>query len=426
MPILSSNQPTFWWDRVPDDRAAEWDALVAGRSVYMGSQYLRAMEDHPKVKTRLAVWTSEGTGSGALPDRLTGVAVFQRVSIESRSPDGHLDLGWIMRLVNRVLHPGGKPFTFSAWVAGQSLGSGPHAHVFEAGLSAVDAALRIDAAFRALARKDKLCSDLSASAWILKDQLSGADLKLSNLQRRGWAQLAFDPVMVLPLKQDWHGIEDWMDALRTKARTKVKAILQRSSQVELVPLDAAQAEAMTDVLYGLYCAVYGRAGLVMGGLAPEDFARLKREHGDDFCLVAHSYEGRWVGFHCGFCTAETPTGERSIEAYFVGFEPSFNKKLGLYQRMLVEFVRWGIQRDASRVIMGRTALEIKSGIGALPVPLTLSVRFRNPVLRALMVLGAGLFVPKPFVPRRAWREDAALDWAERGAESGYQEKGLSA
>jgi hypothetical protein len=85
MPILSSIQPTFWWDRVPEDRAAEWDALVAGRSVYMGSQYLRAMEGHPKVKIRLAVWASEGTGSGDAPDRLIGVAVFQRVSIESRS-----------------------------------------------------------------------------------------------------------------------------------------------------------------------------------------------------------------------------------------------------------------------------------------------------------------------------------------------------
>ena len=146
-----------------------------------------------------------------------------------------------------------------------------------------------------------------------------------------------------------------------------------------------------------------------------DIARLKRELGDDFRLIAYHCDGRLVGFQCGICEPGTGT----IEAYFVGFEPSCNKELGLYQRMLVEFVRWGLERGARRVIMGRTALEIKSGMGALPVQLTLAFRFRHPALRALMLIGSGLFVPKSFVPRRAWRNDAALAWERRGPSNGY-------
>ena len=412
MPIQDSNQPTFWWNVVPDNRADEWDQLIAGRSVYMTSSYLKAMEGHPEVETRLAVWAATSS-AGEDSARITGAVVFQRVLIESRAPAGHLKLGWIMRRVNSILHPGGRPLTFSAWVAGQSLASGPHAHIFEPGLTDLEAARRVDSAFRQLAQKSR------ASAWILKDQLPGAGLSLCKMRRRGWTELSFDPVMIVPLQSDWHGIEDWMDALRTKARSKVKSILHRSGGVDLEELDALQAEEMADVLYGLYCAVYDRASVVMGGLAPGDFARLKREHGQDFRLVAYRIEGRVVGFQCGLCSTPTAGNTRTIEAYFVGFEPACNKEMGLYQRMLVEFVRWGIDRDASRVIMGRTALEIKSGIGALPIPLTLAVRFRHPVLRLLMAMTGHLLVAKPFVPRRAWREEAARIWTDRGAETGY-------
>ncbi len=50
----------------------------------------------------------------------------------------------------------------------------------------------------------------------------------------------------------------------------------------------------------------------------------------------------------------------TIEAYYVGFDPEVNKNFALYQRMLFEFISWGISLNANRVVMGRTALEIKS------------------------------------------------------------------
>ena len=404
--------PTMWWGRIPADRAQEWDRVVGGRSAYMSSRYLRAMEGHAKVEFRFAVWQDLARPVG---NQIMGVAVFQRVQVESRAPAGHLKMGWIMRRVNSILHPGGRPFTFWVWLAGQALASGPHAYAFEPGLEEPQAAARVDAAFRELSFTEAEAGRPRVAAWMLKDQLPDADIGLCRMRRRGWVKLTFDPVMVVPLESTWHQLEDWMDALRTKARTRVKSILQRSDRVELREFDAEQAEEMSAILYGLYCAVYDRASVVMGGLEPGDFSRLKRELGDDFRLIAYRCDGRWVGFQCGICEPGTGT----IEAYFVGFEPSINKELGLYQRMLVEFVRWGLERGARRVIMGRTALEIKSGMGALPVQLTLAFRFRHPALRVLMLLGSGLFVPKPFVPRRAWRNDAAVAWEQRGPSNGY-------
>jgi hypothetical protein len=82
------------------------------------------------------------------------------------------------------------------------------------------------------------------------------------------------------------------------------------------------------------------------------------------------------------------------------------KSHAIYQRMLVEFIRMGIQCDCGRINMGRTALDIKSSVGALPQRLQCDVRFRNPLFHAMVSRYTRGFDPAELVLKKAWKADA--------------------
>jgi hypothetical protein len=106
------------------------------------------------------------------------------------------------------------------------------------------------------------------------------------------------------------------------------------------------------------------------------------------------------GFQCGY------VGREETEAFFVGFDPELRKTHAIYQRMLVEFICLGIERRSKRVNMGRTALEIKSSVGALPRRLMCEVRFRNPLFHAVVNRYTQGYNPVAPKLRQPWKADA--------------------
>ena len=395
-----------WFDdltTVPWDR---WEVLPDA-SAYTDPRYFRAMQGHGKVTCRIGLlMTASGECIGGIH--------MQAVLTESRTPEEHMDISAGVGILARLMHPGGRPLSFRTLVAGQSLGTGEHAFRWDPSIAGADRVLFTERAF------EECAMHWGIRIWMAKDFGPELDSALGPHWSRKWQRATFDPVMVAPLDPAWTDQEQWLDALRTKARTKVRSILARNADVTLERItDPERLRELGPDLIVLYRKVYGRASIVMGGLEEGDFARLAEEWGDGFLLMTHRIQGEIVGFHCGLHHAgpdKPDTGGGTIEAYFVGFEPELNKEYALYQRMLISFVGWGIQCRARRVMMGRTALEIKSTLGALPVPMSTWVHIRLPLAMPIIRWMVRRSPPHPFRPRRAWR----TQWLERWASEGYR------
>ena len=331
----------------------------------------------------------------------------QAVQSESRSPADHLDVSFGVRLATAIMQPGGRPFRFRTLVAGQGLGSGEHTFRWREGISAAQQVRWTEQAF------DQCAKHWGIRVWMAKDFGPKRDADLAPHWSRRWARATFDPVMEVPLDPSWTSTDEWQAALRTKARTKVRSILARSADLDVQRItDTDELDRLGPDLIALYEQVYGRASIVMGGLEAHDFGRLANEFGEDFTLVTYREDDHLIGFHCGFHHANSAT----IEAYYVGFEAEMNKQRALYQRMLFEFIKWGISVQASRVVMGRTAMEIKSTLGAFPVPLSTFVHIQLPLAMPFLRWMIRKAPPHPFKPRRAWR----AEWCERWQAQGYQ------
>ena len=80
------------------------------------------------------------------------------------------------------------------------------------------------------------------------------------------------------------------------------------------------------------------------------------------------------------------------------------------------FIEWGISKRASRVVMGRTAMEIKSTLGALPMPMSTYVHIRLPLAMPFIRWMIRRSPPHPFKPRKAWR----AEWMHRWTAEGFQ------
>jgi hypothetical protein len=376
---------------------AAWDDLLSRsveNSIHLSSRAVRASLSSPSRAVRAARWTD---GQGAL----RGIALCEDSEAISQGVDDFLEgTVWFRRAKNWLHRRGG--FRFAVRVIGTPLASGPHGYRFEEGVDEWGC-LRQLLSLPGIPRPQSPTPKAPAT-WVIKDRVcqhpwgDGYRLAGRSKWRKDWVDLEFDPVMRVSLegKESW---EAYMNAMRTKARTKVKRILTLSEPLQFAPLTSDEIQAQLPELHRLYMSVYGRAAFRLGCLQPEDLVLLKEEMGDAFQVWTAQLDGQTVGFHCGL------TDGCEVEAYFVGFEGTYNKSHALYQRMLVEFIQWGIQQGCQSVNLGRTALDIKASLGAEPQRLVLHERSSNPVLHALARWAARASAPKQHLLKRAWKED---------------------
>jgi hypothetical protein len=68
----------------------------------------------------------------------------------------------------------------------------------------------------------------------------------------------------------------------------------------------------------------------------------------------------------------------------VGYEESIARETHIYQRMLYDLVKTGIENGCESINFGRTATEIKSTLGAEPIENHFVVFAQSKILRAMI------------------------------------------
>lgn len=92
-----------------------------------------------------------------------------------------------------------------------------------------------------------------------------------------------------------------------------------------------------------------------------------------------------------------------LDANYVGINYEFNNEYALYQRMLYDYIEFAIQRNCSELRFGRTAEEIKSSVGANPVPMKLFIRHRNPIANRILKAIVGTIKPSEHELRKPFK-----------------------
>ena len=89
-----------------------------------------------------------------------------------------------------------------------------------------------------------------------------------------------------------------------------------------------------------------------------------------------------------------------IEAHFLGYEEEVNKEKQLYMNMLLDIISLGIEIGVHSIIYGRTAMEIKSSVGAEPFHMRFYLQYQNALIN-------------PFVPWVYQMLEPEAEWIQR-------------
>lgn len=309
------------------------------------------------------------------------------------------------------------PFSFKMLCLGQFLTSGDYASDGLNQLNAQEEAKLLPAVAETLMR----CSP-GYAAYLIKDIYPSDHLAVGALQRNQHYLLPADPVMSIALNPEWTSTEDYLAALTSKyrvryrrARSKMVGITRR----RLCPEEVAERQ---DRIYELYRDVSSGADFNAASLTPNYFqwlakarrpkARLENvfagygmlgeiEEENNLTPVFQGYFNE-AGELIGYTTA-IPNGG-TLHAHFLGLENSYKCSHHLYHNMLFDLLEDAIAGDFHVLDYGRTALEIKSSIGATATDFAVLVKARYGWLNRLIPLFTpAVYTASKWVPRNPFK-----------------------
>ena len=186
------------------------------------------------------------------------------------------------------------------------------------------------------------------------------------------------PNMIFEINSLWNQEDDYVNALTKKYRDQYKRSRNKASGIEKRKLTLDEIEDQQDIIYDLYLHVAENAPFNTFYLPKNHFYLLKEKLKDDFMLYGYFIDGKLIGFNTLIKNG------KSLDTYFLGYDEKIQKEKMLYLNMLYDMIACGISLKFKNIIFGRTALEIKSSVGAIDIPMFGFMRHSQPLINQFL------------------------------------------
>jgi hypothetical protein len=202
------------------------------------------------------------------------------------------------------------------------------------------------------------------------------------------------PNMIFEIKDNWSSTEAYISAFNKKYRRRYKTARKKSQDLECKELMLEDLNHFAQDMYSLYENVSDNAGVNSFKLHKNHFCQLKKELKDDFKIYGYFKNSQLIGFYSFIKNYD------QLETYFLGYNQELQHQHQMYLNMLFDMASFGIEHQFKAVVFARTAMEIKSSIGAKPHKMNIYVKHTNNFI-ANRVLK---LVVKYANPVREWEE----------------------
>ena len=186
------------------------------------------------------------------------------------------------------------------------------------------------------------------------------------------------PNMIFELNENWNSEADYVNAFTKKYRVQFKRARRKMEGICVRELTLDEIMHHESRIYQLYHYVAQNAPFNTFFLAENHFTTFKKQCGPRFIVVGYFLNEELVGFH------SLLLNNNVLETYFLGYDANIQKEKMLYLNMLYNMTVYGIENRYKKIIFGRTALEIKSSIGALPIEMSGFIFHTNPLINKYM------------------------------------------
>jgi hypothetical protein len=353
-----------------------WDVL-AKDNIFLSRKYLEVLEE-------------------AAPSNMIChfIGIFKETELVAIAISQYLDFNQIdcygnKRQVNNVSIKNFlfKKFASSILVIGNNMLSGQHA--FELSESANRSNVLIALNDAAIELKSRLeAKGINVHMTTFKDFVTTEIDDFSSPVFSSDLRFSVQPNMVLDIKKQWKLEQDYVNAFTKKYHSQYNRGRSKCVGVEKRELSLDDILAFEDQLYELYLHVASNAPFNTFYLPKHHFTVFKKKLGSNFLLFGYFSDEKLIGFKTIINNGE------ALDSYFLGYDDSIQKEKMLYLNMLYDMTAHAILHGFRKIVFGRTALEIKSSIGATPETMIGLMRHSNKTINRFLPFFFNYLEPK--------------------------------
>lgn len=368
---------------------------MSGGNIFLGSDYLKVLEiSKPENMTCFFIGIFEG-------ETLAGIAISQFLDLSDVSSFGERD-SCIKRKIRDFAF---RRFTSHVLFVGNNMLTGQNTFRFAAHIPKKEALTAINEAVAQI-KNDLRQKGVRTHLTIWKDfcEKETEDFKFPLFD--SYYKFSTQPNMVFDIRDHWHREDDYVADLSKKYRDQYKRARKKNDGVSKRKLSLEEIIANNDTIYELYFTVAKNAPFNTFWLAKNHFIALKELLREKFLFYGYFVGEDLIGFDTLIKNG------KSMDTYFLGYDENCQRDKMLYLNMLYNMIGYSIAKQFKKVIFARTALEIKSSVGAKPVYLFGYIRHTNALFNRFMPT---LF--SYFEPEMEWKERHPFKDAEQQVSS---------
>lgn len=360
--IFTLDQITFKIYNSVKELPLLWDT-VAQSNVFLQTPYLTVLEKSAPVNMEcFYIGIFENS-------ELIGVSLAQYLDLNKLESFGERDKCFKTIIRNFIF----KNFASHTLFLGNNMITGQNGYVFskEIDFNHISEILLQSADEITLYFKKK---GISIHLVSFKDFYDHCSVELKKYRFKEIYEFNTQPNMIFYLDKNWKSLDDYVAALSKKYRDQFKRARKKFDGIQMKNLSYEDVLQNEEKIYDLYHYVAKNAPFNTFFLSKNHFSTLKGQCGNRFQIFGYFLDEELVGFHTLLLNDET------LETYFLGYNENIQKENMLYLNMLYNMTGYGIENVFKRIIFGRTALEIKSSIGATPVQMSGFIYHNNKLI----------------------------------------------
>jgi hypothetical protein len=283
-----------------------------------------------------------------------------------------------------------KKLSKNVMILGNNMLTGQNGFYFDAEKITIEKVIPLlDEAVQEMQRQEG-----KTSLIIYKDYQASFVKYFQGKNHQSFYKFSVQPNMILRLKENWLTFDDYLNAFSTKYRTRAKSAKKKITGIEKIEMHLHDIKFHQKKMNILYQNVAENAPFNTFFLTENHFESMKESLEDDFRVFGYYLNEKLIGFYTLILN------NRDIDTYFLGYDKELQKEKQIYLNMLLDMVEFGINEKFHRIIFGRTALEIKSTIGAQPVEIFGLIKHNNLLINT--------FIEKIFISL-----NPAIEWIQR-------------
>jgi len=349
----------------------QWDGLTK-HDLFLQTEYLEAFENAcPNTICMYYVGVFKS-------DELVGVAVIQRVQLYLKDMFRNQGTSCFKEFAQNTLS---KILKGNILVVGNLTHTGQHGIFFDQ--SEIKQSVFLDKIFESckeLIKQIKTKKKKTIRLILFKDYFEHDSIHLdkSIFESKQFYKMKVQPNMMMSIRKNWLSERDYVADMITKYRARFKNARTRRNHILVKELDLETLKTETETIYELYMNVSNNAAFNTFILPKNHFLTLKEHLQDNFRVFGYYLDNKLIGFY------SLILNYKSLETYFLGYDSEHQYSNKLYLNMLYDMASYAIDNKFDNVVYARTAMEIKSSVGAKPEPMHMYLKLTNSFANALL------------------------------------------